>query len=220
MDDFFSESKPDLINKKTLYNFEKMLKKPKVTVEETSWGNTLSYIYDEYIKPNVFFIIVIVLLALFLLYRYMTKSENIIEPDHFNGDIFERPVLNPNIPIKEQNPQVNYLADEIPFRYEDMYITHNDIDPPIEYPFKYPDIPPKIQDNGRVYSGLHNIYNDGHLFIDSDYDRATNNALDYMTKQNRRNLDLLAEIIFDSSNPSKIDSSPGMEYAPYTRFIN
>lgn len=82
MDDFFSESKPDLINKKILYNFEKMLKKPKIT-DQADWSN-LIYFYEEYIKPNIFFIIVIILLTLFLIYRYITKSNSTENLEQFS----------------------------------------------------------------------------------------------------------------------------------------
>jgi hypothetical protein len=74
MDDFFSESKPDLINKKTLHSLEKMITKKSVVVTSTSWTDYLYGFYNEYVKHNLFLIIVIVIIALFLVYRYMTKS--------------------------------------------------------------------------------------------------------------------------------------------------
>ena len=112
MDELFSESKPDLINKKTLHNFEKMLKKPKVTTEETSWVNTLHYIYNEYIKPNIFFIIVVVLLVLFLLYRYLTRSEKKNDIEKYSK-VYEcsnaySSILDDNVHTKNQNNYTTY----------------------------------------------------------------------------------------------------------------
>lgn len=77
MDDFFSESKPDLINKKTLHHFEKIISKAKNIQEPNniSWTNYLYNFYEEYLKHNMFFIIVIVLLTIFLIYKYMTKPK-------------------------------------------------------------------------------------------------------------------------------------------------
>jgi hypothetical protein len=210
MDDFFSESKPDLINKKTMYNFEKMLKKPKDISDDTSLSNILSYIYNEYIKPNIFFIIVVVLLTLFLLYRYMTKSDNINANDNFS-DTSERPIFNPNISTKDQNRL--FSSDEIPLIINNKYMSY-DIDSSVERPFKYPNIPSKIQDNDRAY--MYDLFDDD-LLINPDYYRTTNTN-SFMTIQNRKDLDLLAEIIFDSSNPNKIDTYPGIEYAPLYSF--
>lgn len=194
MDEFFSESKPDLINKKTLYNFERMLKKKSnITTEETYWSSCLYFIYDEYIKPNIFFIIVIILLALFLIYRYMTKSN-----------------------ITGNFDQI-FLHDELPSKINSTYFAYNNVDQPI----KYPNILDKIQDKEGIssfYEGGDENQLQNNPFIDSDYVKGIRTPFDYTTKQNKRDIDLLAEIMFRTPNPNNNESYPGMGYAPLYTF--
>ena len=75
--DFFSDSKPDLINKRTMHNLEKILKKTRpITTDSNTWSDTAYSFYEEYIKPNAFFLIILLLLSLFLWYRYSIKSND------------------------------------------------------------------------------------------------------------------------------------------------
>ena len=70
MDEYFSGSKPDLINRKTLGKFDNMLKVSEFPEKTNVWTN----IYEDYLKQNLFFFIILILLVLFLLYRYLTKE--------------------------------------------------------------------------------------------------------------------------------------------------
>lgn len=127
MEDLFSESKPDLINKKTLYNFQKQLKKPVITqpVEEIQWSDGFSSFYKNYIEPNILFIIVVIILALFLLYKYFTKStdsDDSEEKEYFSKSKKKKNkkkyIINsivPNETISDIIPDVMFNQEEDPY---------------------------------------------------------------------------------------------------------
>jgi len=95
-EELFSGTIPDLINKKTMNNLQKMLKKPPGPPPDQSyWSNTFSYIYEDYIRPNLFFIIILIILTLFLLYRYSTKEtiDFDFEPEEEEEEPSEKDIL-------------------------------------------------------------------------------------------------------------------------------
>lgn len=119
MDDFFSDSKPDLINKKVLKGFEKMIYKAKSSpaytypniniggggtgMEEIGFADRLFYFYDIYVKPNTFGLIVLVILALYLLFRYWTKGET---------EKYHKSYYSEKIPVKKQKSYSNHLQNK------------------------------------------------------------------------------------------------------------
>lgn len=67
---FFSNTKPNLISEKVMKKLDKLLEKS----SNAPTSNTMVYIYENYIQPNLFAIIVIVVLAGFLFIRHMIKK--------------------------------------------------------------------------------------------------------------------------------------------------
>jgi hypothetical protein len=72
------------------------------------------YCYDEYIRPNIFFILFVIILCCILIYRYNTKQDNFV------------PSFLPNIPIDQQISYTNYMPDQLPMMDNNSYF--NDID--------------------------------------------------------------------------------------------
>jgi hypothetical protein len=71
---FFSGETPDLINKQALESIDKILdndNQPQLTT-----GDHLFKIYDDYIKPNLFALIIILVISVFLFIRYIIKQYN------------------------------------------------------------------------------------------------------------------------------------------------
>lgn len=70
--DYFSGTRPDLVNKHVLKDINKLLsvkyKEPQNCVDGIVWC------YTSFIYPNMFSIIIVIILVLFLLYRYMAKK--------------------------------------------------------------------------------------------------------------------------------------------------
>ena len=73
-----------------------------------------SYCYDEFIRPNIFFILFVIILGCILIYRYNTKQDNFV------------PSFLPNIPVDQQISYTNYMPDQLPMMDNNSYF--NDID--------------------------------------------------------------------------------------------
>lgn len=69
----YSNSKPQLVSNKILKQLGKTFKV--TNVEQTQWSNSMGNFYEDYVQPNLFAIIVFVLLTLFLTIRYALKID-------------------------------------------------------------------------------------------------------------------------------------------------
>lgn len=72
---FFSGSTPNLINKNALESLNKIFDS-NINNIETPTGEHLFKIYEEYVKPNLFALIIIAIISLFLFIRYIIKKYN------------------------------------------------------------------------------------------------------------------------------------------------
>lgn len=72
--DTFDGSKPNLINSKLLKDIESKLNIPNKN-DETKIINGISFFYKNFIEPNMFFIIVILLFIFYLTIRYILKQD-------------------------------------------------------------------------------------------------------------------------------------------------
>lgn len=77
LNDFFSGSKPELISNESILNIEQMMKPIAEIEKNITPTESLSNFYENFIQPNIFFFIIVILLALFLFYKYMTKNMGI-----------------------------------------------------------------------------------------------------------------------------------------------
>lgn len=184
MDEFFSESKPDLINKKTLHNLEKMIAKPSKNIIESSnesWTSYLYYFYDKYVKHNMFFIIIIILLTIFLIYKYMTKGTDL--------EKFEEQ--------ENEEEEQNDRDDQENFENHDNLLNQTLINnsfsnnSPNDYQFEYIDT---TQNNNNIYDNLN---------------------VGYKQNNGKRDLDMLAEMMFESTNDN---AGMASEYVPFNTF--
>jgi hypothetical protein len=215
MEDFFSESKADLINKKTLYGFEKMLRKPKIATYEPSWSTSLYSLYEEYIRPNIFAIIVVILLVLFLTYRYIMKSLgcnslgcsslgcsslgcnslgcNSLGCNSLGCSSLGSSLGRNSLGVPEPALNLN-VPIEVEYGTNSTHARTQQLTDAGTYPNRY-------APNRYTYADLANPL--------------TNNwGSDY----SRENLDMLADIIFETSNPDSGGTQVGMYYAPLTSY--
>jgi hypothetical protein len=72
--DYFSGANPDLISNKCLKELNTSLIKPTV-VEYPTLTSNLSGFYTDYIRPNIFPIIVFVLISVYLFIKYVLKRD-------------------------------------------------------------------------------------------------------------------------------------------------
>lgn len=69
----YSNTKPQLVSNKILKQLGKTFKV--TNVEQTQWTDSVGNFYEDYVRPNLFALIVFVLLALFLTMRYVLKAD-------------------------------------------------------------------------------------------------------------------------------------------------
>lgn len=123
--DFFSGSNPNLISNKSLKNMEKLIKVNN-PVQEISITDTFGSFYGNFIEPNLFIIGIIVILILFLLYKYYTKEEqndtfeNLSDRDLFKENLLDQYLLDKNSQQSSfKYTDTNFNPDYIPNDYTD-----------------------------------------------------------------------------------------------------
>ncbi|ATZ80781.1 hypothetical protein BMW23_0735 [Bodo saltans virus] len=149
----FSGSKPSLISDKILKKLDNYF----VVKNNENVHNHLLKIYEDYIKPNLFAIIVIVIVVIFLSIRYIIKQHNYDDqldelPDIDNNDNFDEDIhFNTTKPIKNKITPPNNInninnindiniddIDEIDSKIDEMeshdlaMIKHKNISPQIQ----------------------------------------------------------------------------------------
>jgi hypothetical protein len=70
----YSNTKPSLVSNKTLKNLGKKFKVAQT--DQTHWNESVGNFYEDYIQPNLFALIVMGLLAIFLTIRYVLKMDD------------------------------------------------------------------------------------------------------------------------------------------------
>lgn len=88
--DFFSGTNPDLISNKVLKEINKsLIAKPVDVPILPSLGDNMSSFYSNYIQPNLFPIIVFVLITIYLFIKYVLKRDKDEKKnDNYLDDIF------------------------------------------------------------------------------------------------------------------------------------
>lgn len=168
--ELYTNSQPTLISDKVVDSFSKMIK-------EISDQNTSIFrkIYDNVIYPNLSIFIVVMLIIIFLLYRYFTYvddkpikqtetfSPNNIPPRRrifdeveFPNERITRPTFNPAIPVSQQQSYVNYLPDEVPVRVNGELVDNTQ---DINY-YAPPNNPNTFQYSGPYYKASENGLSD------------------------------------------------------------
>lgn len=64
---------PQLVSKKTIKKLGKIFQVP--VPPETSWKDNVVYFYNDYIKPNLFALIIFAIVGIFLTIKYLLKQE-------------------------------------------------------------------------------------------------------------------------------------------------
>jgi hypothetical protein len=222
-DRFFSGSRPALINNDILLEIDKQLEKyvpenmegPDMSIfQPPSTQRSLSKVYENYIKPNLFPIIVLLLLGLYLFMRYTIKNCN--EED--NEEEFA--TLKPHVPVKDQPNYTNYVPNVLDtIRVDGKHVSYNDLD------CKRDLIDDDIIDDDYSIDHWDNNLNSGcdsprtgmfnswethrdtnikqPYYQQDDFIRTTNEAVEYATDRNRQNFNELAATIFNEDNKVK-----------------
>lgn len=82
---FFSGSSPNLLNEKALKNLNIFLEEN--TIEVKSTGDHIITLYKEYVRPNIFALLIFLIVGLFLFIRYLIKKHDIGNSDEEQNNI-------------------------------------------------------------------------------------------------------------------------------------
>ena len=63
--------KPNLVSSKTIKRIDKLFSN--IKNDEPTWGISMSLFYNDYIKPNLFALIILLIIVIFLSLRYLLK---------------------------------------------------------------------------------------------------------------------------------------------------
>jgi hypothetical protein len=86
VDDFFSQSKPNLVNTLTLQEIDGLLNKNDHMIQQNNlWNDNF---YENHIEPNLLFFFAMIILCIFLYYKYIMKLEE-TEEDKINRKKYE-----------------------------------------------------------------------------------------------------------------------------------
>ncbi len=212
--EFYSRSKPNLINndiKKKVYNIIKKKTTSKYTISEKI-SNLMSYMYKHFIQENRGIVILIVIISLFLVYRYYNKSPR--KENYVNSTVLDditntitrhlkydtQPSFDRLQSVDHQVEKVNYPPDPLPINLsgdkvvlaKDLYKT--DKFPTLNSP-KY-DYNNVYTDPSRsYYAGTYNTYEqaqDTNILnpygYPNDFNTSTGKFVTQMTDKNQQNV--------------------------------
>ena len=130
----YSRTQPNLISSKIKKDISKALSKQANSSNlyvNDNLTNCLTYLYNNYIKPNKILICLLLSLALMLYYKYHQKQKKDIETLEMNKVLLEEleqddkslPTLNPLYPTSQQNINTNYLPNMLPMNIDNNGLT-------------------------------------------------------------------------------------------------
>jgi hypothetical protein len=223
MNDFFSGSKPDLISMKSMNDLVNIVVEGGIsnlgagTAEIVTIGggsennnNNLNSllqninkptmfnpkeIYQNYIKPNLLPIIIILLFVLFVLYRYFSIKEEKFNPgEPVDAQINRNSYVDVNIPVLYDIEKITQISDDEMINKIKKKSTPFEKSPRVSVN-KRPE-----EDREEVIYGT-NVWenpDDGipNPLYDVDFVSSTASAVHFNNEQNRSSLDTAAKMIF------------------------
>ena len=214
MTDFFSGSKPDLISLKTINDLAVLAGGDSATqiIKPVIKKTDIKSIYNNYIKPNIVPIVLIVAFLLFLLVRYMTLKDTQINnttlknKEEFNAaqSVYEQPNHNNYVSGDaiiydlEDNIDENELIEKIKAKTEMPFDEHIEEDKLRNKEMEFED----CDDNSReiIYKGRSDWLNqdDGfpNPFFGNNLVSSTGAAVQFGLQKNQNSIDVMAKKIF------------------------
>jgi hypothetical protein len=115
---FFSGKQPDLISAQTMKELIKTLEPSREQkVKFVHWTDGLSGFYEKFIEPNIFAIIALLCVFLFLFIKYLMKKDRIKKEKNINLNLLKKLNKQENYHVPTNVP-ANYVEQE---SYHDTY---------------------------------------------------------------------------------------------------
>jgi len=237
--EFFSGSKPNLVSNKLIHKFNKTV------VAEPATGKTISekvftftsYIYNNYIKEHKYLWLLVVVIAIFLGYRYYNRSNKSNKENYTcNANVIDeveeailnklkfnkQPSFNPLKSVDDQKDKepVNYPPEPIPIRtngaIEEKTFNPYDVKPlsRMETPkYNYNNVYEEPSRN--YYDGTYNTYKNAKdttivnpLGFSNKFNTTTGAFIGEMTNNNKHNVFDYQKILNDNRNNMVAGAQP------------
>ena len=199
--DFFSGTQPAIVSEKTINKISKPID-PIKQITIVSWSDNLSGFYENYIKPNMFPLVIFILVGIVLFIKYIMKYDK----DEKKKENFVS--FNPNKKLNKQKNYAYYLGNDVPVNINKKLTSKNDLDPYIEdtYPDNYDENDNDNDNdlNGNDLNDLNNNYNNyekDQYQARKDYIPTTVDVMreGVQTISNKQAIDDLAKIMFGNN---------------------
>lgn len=106
---FFSGSEPQLLNEKALKSLNKIFENN--IIETKTTGEHIFTLYNEYVRPNLFALLILIIVCIFLFIRYIIKKYNVENKDEIDIEIDKE--INKELE-KQKNDEINkYKKDDL-----------------------------------------------------------------------------------------------------------
>jgi len=184
--DFFSGTQPAIVSEKTINKISKPID-PIKQITIVSWSDNLSGFYENYIKPNMFPLVIFILVGIILFIKYIMKYDK----DEKKKEKFVS--FNPNKKLNKQKNYTYYVGNDVPVNINKKLTSKNDLDPYIED--TYPD------DYDENENDLNNNYEKDQYQARKDYIPTTVDVMreGVQTISNKQAIDDLAKIMFGNN---------------------
>ena len=101
--EFYSKSKPELVSNKTIDKLNKIF--IEVHKRDEEWKLTLSNIWIDFIKPNLFAFIVFFVIIIYLSIRYLLKQQK-------DNEKFKSSIIEPEVNSQKKPKSYKFDIDE------------------------------------------------------------------------------------------------------------
>lgn len=190
--DFFSNTNPDLISSKSMTELTTIIANADIVKKAPTLSESTVNFYKRFIQPNLLPIIIVIIFISFMIYRYMTYSNEKFDPNKSVNDPTQT-----QLELSERNP---YEFDNT----INQVIKDKEVNEILNDDSLYENLIDKSDLNDReVFRGTHNPWNGEkddemeHPYgYENKYIETTNNMVDFATSKNKSALDEATKMLF------------------------
>ena len=193
--DFFSNTNPDLISAKSMTELTNIVANADIIKKAPTLSESTVNFYKTFIQPNLLPIIIVVIFISFMVYRYMTYSN-------------EKEKFDPNKSINDPTQTKLELSERNPYEFDNTMnkiLRDKEANDILNDESIYENLIDRNEFNDReVYRGTNNPWEGEkddemeHPYgYENKYIETTNNMVDFATKKNKTALDNISKLVFN-----------------------
>jgi hypothetical protein len=193
--DFFSNTNPDLISAKSMTELTTIIANADIVKKTPTLSESTVNFYKRFIQPNLLPIIIVIIFISFMIYRYMTYTN-------------EKEKFDPNKSVNDPNQTKLELSETNPYEFDNTMnkiLRDKEANEILNDDSIYENLLDKNEFNDReVYRGTTNPWEgekDDEMEHPYGYENkfveTTNNMVDFATKKNKSALDNISKLVFN-----------------------